>query len=181
MGQPRRTARVRPVALVALTAVLSGCGLIGDGASAAQPLDSVNVSSRAFKDGAPLPKEYACDGTGNPPLRWSGIPRTAKSIALVVDSTSADRAEVLWVVFDIDPRTTELVEGSVPQGARQGRTTNGKVGYQPPCRAEDSYRFSVYALSSELDLAEGAPLSETLTAIASRTVARGRLTATRIE
>lgn len=181
MGQPRRTARVRPVALVALTAVLSGCGLIGDGASAAQPLDSVNVSSRAFKDGAPLPKEYACHGADNPPLRWSGIPRTAKSIALVVDGTSADRAEVHWVVFNIDPRTTELVEGRVPPGARQGRTTSGKIGYEPPCRPQDNYRFSVYALRTRLDLPDGASLTETLPSIASNTVARGRITATRIE
>jgi Raf kinase inhibitor-like YbhB/YbcL family protein len=179
MGQPRKHGRVRPVAITAAAvAVLSGCS----GTLTNRQLDSVNVSSPRLREERPLPKQYACDGVGNPPLRWSNIPANTKSIALVVDdNNSQEGAAVQWVVFDIDPRTTELIESGVPQGARQGRVTSGKVGYQAPCRTDDSYRFSVYALDSKLGLPEGAPLSQTLESIANGTIARGRLTTRHIE
>ncbi len=179
MGQPRLAGRAR-LAVVSVTigvTAVSGCGTVGSD----RPLDSVTVSSSQFRDGAALPKEYACGGVGNPPLRWSNIPTTAKSIALVVDAGSSNGSAVHWVVFNIDFRTTVLVESGVPQGARQGRVTSGKAEYDPPCRDGDSYRFSVYALDSRLDLEEGANLTETLPAIANHTIARGRLTATGIE
>jgi Raf kinase inhibitor-like YbhB/YbcL family protein len=178
MGQPRKYGLVRPVAVLAAgVTALCGCGP----AAAERPLDSINVSSPRLRDGAPLPEKYACHGVGNPPLRWSNVPSTAKSIALVVDTNSPDDSGVQWVVFDIDPLTTELIESGVPQGARQGQATNGKVGYQAPCSSGDSYRFSVYALDTKLNLPEGAPLSQTLKSIARGTIARGRLTAKHIE
>ncbi|HEY9524242.1 MAG TPA: YbhB/YbcL family Raf kinase inhibitor-like protein [Thermopolyspora sp.] len=163
--------------IVAAVAALSGCGAT----VADRPLDSINVSSPRLRDGNPLPKKYACHGVGNPPLRWSNVPSTAKSLALVVDTNSPESSGVQWVVFNIDPLTTELIESGVPQGALQGRVTSGKVGYEGPCQTDDSYRFSVYALDSELDLPEGAPLSQTLKNIAHDTIARGRLTTKHIE
>lgn len=163
--------------VAAVAAVASGCGNVGGD----RPLDSVTVTSSQFRDGAPLPREYACQSGANPPLRWSNIPSTAKSIALVVDSSSPEGSAVHWVVFNIDYRTTVLIESGVPQGAVQGRGTGGKVGYDPPCRNGDNYRFSVYALDTRLDLQEGAHLTETLPAIANHTIARGRITATDIE
>lgn len=160
--------------------LVSGCGILGGGSL--RNLDVISVSSPRFRDGAPLPQDYSCKGgQGNPPLRWSGT-AGAKSVALVVDdSNPRTGAEVHWVVFNIDPDTTELAENDVPRGAKQGRTTSGKVGYTPPCEPEGSYRFTVYALDSHLDLKSGAPLSETLGKIADHTIARGRLTASRIE
>ncbi|GAA0430792.1 hypothetical protein Acor_05150 [Acrocarpospora corrugata] len=145
-------------------------------------LDVISVSSPQFRDGDPLPYGYSCNGlVGNPPLRWSGT-SGAKSVALVVDDNDSNNgAEVHWVVFNIDPDTTELGENTVPRGSRQGTTTSGKVGYVPPCRPADSYRFTVYALDAKLDLPAGAPLSETLERIAAHTIARGRLTATNIQ
>lgn len=178
MGQGRKAGRKGlAVMLVTVGVVASGCGTAG----ADRPLDSVTVTSSQFRDGAPLPREYACGSGNNPPLRWSNIPSTAKSIALVADTSSPKGSAVHWVVFNIDHRTTVLIENGVPQGARQGRGTGGKVGYDPPCRDGDSYRFSVYALDTRLDLKEGAGLTETLPAIANHTIARGRITATGIE
>ncbi len=68
-----------------------------------------------------------------------------------------------------------------PQGREAGPGDERKSGYTPPCEADGSYRFTVYALNSDLDLQQGAPLSETLENIADHTIARGRLTATTIE
>ncbi|WP_344318256.1 YbhB/YbcL family Raf kinase inhibitor-like protein [Acrocarpospora pleiomorpha] len=185
MGSPSKPARARaavlPMVAVAVWAGASGCGIVGGGTPA--NLDVISVSSPQFRDGDPLPHGYSCrGGIGNPPLRWSGT-SGAKSVALVVDDTndSGDGAEVHWIVYNIDPETTELGENTVPRGSRQGSTTSGKVGYVPPCRADDSYRFTVYALDAKLDLPVGAPLSKSLERIAAHTIARGRLTATNIQ
>lgn len=181
MGSPRKSAVARAaVTVTALTLAASGCGILGGGSP--RNLDVISVSSPQFRDGAPLPHDYSCKGgQGNPPLRWSGT-SGAKSVALVVDDNSSRSGpEVHWVVFDIDPATTELGVGDVPRDARQGRTTSGKVGYSPPCRTDGSYRFTVYALDAKLDLEQGAALAKTLEGIASHTIARGRLTADTIE
>lgn len=189
MGQPRPSRHARRAVAIA-TAVgalttASGCAVLGLTGSGNQVLDSISVSSPRLSEDAPLPANYSCKGkNGNPPLRWSGVPADrTESLAIVVDS-ALENPQVHWVLFNIDPRTTELGENlgdNLPEGARQGRTSNGKVGYSPPCRESDNYRFSVYALDGKLSQPEGAPLSETLAAIADRTIARGRLTVINIE
>ncbi|GLW07764.1 hypothetical protein Misp01_28940 [Microtetraspora sp. NBRC 13810] len=170
-----------------MIAVTSGCGFLGGWSSSAQVLDSISVSSPRLSEGAPLPAAYSCKGSqGNPPLRWSGVPSPGtKSVAIVVDDDNAiEGAQVHWVLFNIDPRTTEVGEDiaeSLPEGALQGRTTSGKVGYSPPCRPADNYRFTVYALKDKLARQDGAALYDTLRGIADLTIARGRLTAVHIE
>ncbi|MCG5213925.1 YbhB/YbcL family Raf kinase inhibitor-like protein [Streptosporangium sp. KLBMP 9127] len=175
------------MAACAFASVATGCGILGDGSATGQPLDSISVSSPRLSESAPLPAGYSCKGKlGSPPLRWSGVPSPqTKSMAVVVDADNARAgAEVHWVLFDIDPRTTELgenLDANLPKGARQGRTTSGKVGYSAPCRPDGNYRFTVYALSAKVNLKEGALLSDTLERIADRTIARGRLTSVHIE
>ncbi|MBB4702681.1 YbhB/YbcL family Raf kinase inhibitor-like protein [Sphaerisporangium siamense] len=191
MGQPRKSVRAgrlgrdwRAVVVAAAVAVTSGCGIVGSNSPTDGSLGELSVSSPRFRDEAPLPADYSCAGKeGNPPLRWSGVAqKLTKSIALVVDANNAQgAAEVHWVVFNIDPLTTELTQNSVPRGAVQGMTSSGKVGYSPPCRQDDIYRFSVYALDEKLDLKKGAALRETLEHIAQHTIARGRLSASHIE
>ncbi|MCC5580785.1 MULTISPECIES: YbhB/YbcL family Raf kinase inhibitor-like protein [Microtetraspora] len=181
MGSPNKSGRARRAAAIAAVALTAtGCGILGGGSP--RNLDVISVSSPRFRDGAPLPHGYSCNGgMGNPPLRWSGT-SGAKSVALVVDDNSPrSEAEVHWVVFNIDPNTTELGENGVPRGARQGQTTTGKVGYVPPCATEGNYRFTVYALDAKLDLQQGSALADTLQHIADHTIARGRLTAANIE
>jgi Raf kinase inhibitor-like YbhB/YbcL family protein len=192
MGQPESSTRARRAARsAAVAAVLAltvpACGLIGGGSPTGQPNNSIKVSSPSLREGAPLPVDYSCEKrVGNPPLRWSGVPLPqAESVAIVVDDNNARAgSEVHWVVYDIDPRTTELGEGigdNLPDGARQGRTTSGKVGYAAPCRSQGNYRFTVYALDAKVDLEEGASLPKTLKRIAERTIAWGRLTTVHIE
>ncbi|GGK72960.1 hypothetical protein Sme01_07470 [Sphaerisporangium melleum] len=171
-------------AAVAAMSVSAGCGIIGGGSPTDNALDELSVSSPRFRDQAPLPAEFTCTGqSGNPPLRWSGVPpKQTKSIALVVDANNAQgAAAVHWVLFNIDPHTTELGQDSVPKGASQAQTSTGKPGYAPPCAQDAVYRFSVYALNAELSLKNDADLRATLDQIAQHTVARGRLSAAHIE
>lgn len=188
MGQPNMsTRRPRLTSGVAIAAALvvasSGCGMASGMASTERSqLEPISVFSPRVRDGGPLPSDYSCKGSvGNPPLRWSRVPEGTKSVAIVADNNSRADGEVNWVVFDIDPRTNELPEGGVPVGAVEGSTTNGKVGYSPPCDVRENYRFTVYALDDKVDLHKGASLDKTLKSIADKTIAWGRLTAAHIE
>ncbi|MEU4835839.1 YbhB/YbcL family Raf kinase inhibitor-like protein [Streptosporangium sp. NPDC023615] len=167
----------------ALVVASSGCGLASGMASSERlQLEPIGVSSPRVRDGGPLPSDYSCKGSaGNPPLRWSRVPEGTRSVAIVVDNNSRTGGEVNWVVFDIDSRTNELPEGSVPVGAVEGSTTRGTVGYDPPCGTQENYRFTVYALKDWVRLRKGASLNETLKSIADKTIAWGRLTTAHLE
>jgi hypothetical protein len=168
--------------LVALTLValtLAGCGTAGYGAPVApRPMP---VSSAAFVSGILAPR-YTCHGEKlNPPLNWSGAPEGTKSLALIVDDSSAPiTPTIYWLVFDINPGATDIQEGALPTGARQALNSAGTAAYDAPCprgRAH-SYRFTVYALNTTLKLPNGAPLQAVWTAIAAATIGRGRIVVT---
>jgi Raf kinase inhibitor-like YbhB/YbcL family protein len=158
---------------------LAGCGTAGSGAAVAP--SPMSISSEAFIQGA-LAQQYTCYGAKvNPPLNWSGAPPGTKSLALVVDDSSAPITPyIYWLVFDIDPGTTDIQQGSLPTGARQAVNSHHTMSYDAPCPAGHghSYRFTVYALSRELQLPNGAPLQAVWTAIAAATIGRGRIVVT---
>ncbi|WP_052422292.1 YbhB/YbcL family Raf kinase inhibitor-like protein [Nonomuraea candida] len=172
---------------VAVTFSLSGCGSLGFiGRSQAADLAEINVSSPELREGKPLPREYSCKGDqSSPPLRWSSQPLSeAKSIAIVVDSHTPSDSAVHWVLYDIPATTTELgpdAAADPPAGSGQARVTSGKVGYEPPCQEQASYRFTVYTLKGKVDLPGTSELPTILKKIADQTIARGRLTAVNIE
>ncbi|MEV0821093.1 YbhB/YbcL family Raf kinase inhibitor-like protein [Nonomuraea rubra] len=181
----RRFAVSVTAAAVALS--LSGCSSLSFiGRSQAQDIAEMNVTSPELREGKPLPSEYSCGSDqGSPPLRWSSQPlQGAKSIAIVVDSHTPARSAVHWVLYDIPATTTELGPNAAadpPGGTGQARVTSGRVGYEPPCEKEASYRFTVYTLSGKVGLAAGSPLPAVLKKIAEQTIARGRLTAVNIQ
>lgn len=180
----RRAARRLAVAATAGCCVLlvSGCGLLGSGAQIA-PSSVMTISSGAFVEGV-LPATFTC-GVGKPatpPLSWTGAPPGTKSIALVVDDSSAPITPyVYWIVFNISPQTLDILEGQLPPGAEQARNSAGSIGYLPPCpgSARHTYRFTVYALSTPLHLPDGASLTSAWQAIAANAIpgGRGRTTA----
>ncbi|MEV0994842.1 YbhB/YbcL family Raf kinase inhibitor-like protein [Nonomuraea sp. NPDC050202] len=146
----------------------------------------MNVTSPELREGKPLPSEYSCESDqGSPPLRWSSQPLPgAKSIAIVVDSHTSAKSAVHWVLYDIPATTTELGPNAAadpPEGTGQARVTSGRVGYEPPCEKDASYRFTVYTLNGKVGLAAGSPLPAVLKKIAEQTIARGRLTAVYIQ
>jgi phosphatidylethanolamine-binding protein (PEBP) family uncharacterized protein len=86
---------------------------------------------------------------------------------------------VYWIVFDINPATSQIIEGQLPPGAREARNSTGAVGYDAPCPGPRShqYRFTVYALNKVLNLPSGTSLESAWSAIAGATIGRGRDTA----
>jgi hypothetical protein len=175
----------RPAARQALAAALgcgllalpAGCGLVGS-VNVFQP-DSITVTSPVLSHGA-IPLRYTCHGAGqSPPLHWSDPQPGTKSLALVVDDAAAPITPyIYWIVFNINPATTDIQAGQLPPGARQAVNSAGHAGYDPPCPQNQghSYRFTVYALHSVLSLPNGAGMKAAWTAIAQAAIARGRLT-----
>ena len=161
---------------LATTAALAGCGQAGEGAPIAPR--GMTVGSEAFSQNI-LPQRYTCHGAGiHPPLDWSGAPANTKSLALVVDDSSAPITPyIYWLVFDIQPGTTDIQEGALPTGAKQALNSAHTMSYDPPCPNGHShwYRFTVYALNRDLTLPNGAPLLQVWTAIANATIGRGRI------
>lgn len=143
---------------------------------------SIGVTSTAFAEGAPIPAVYSCRGRNvSPPLAWSGGPTEAAALALVVDDPDAPRGTYThWVVLDISPAVTSVGEGAVPAGAVQARNSAGEARYTGPCPPSGihHYRFSVYALSKPLGLADGISLGIAIRAISEHAIAKGTLTGT---
>jgi Raf kinase inhibitor-like YbhB/YbcL family protein len=160
---------------------LAGCGLFSSGVTATSP-SVMTVTSQVFPHNT-MPAQFVCGGAHmmSPPIAWGGAPAGTKSIAIVFDDASAPIAPyVYWVVFDIGPGTSTLLEGQLPPGARQARGTAGYDRYDAPCPGPGGhgYRFTVYALNTVLNLPKGTSLESAWQAIATATIGRGRLAVT---
>ncbi len=173
-GRPLRARAAGGAVLAVLT--LAGCGTAGYGAPVAPY--PMTVKSEAFISGT-LGPPYTCHGGKiNPPLNWSGAPPGTKSLALIVDDSSAPITPfIYWLVFDIPAGATDIQADSLPTDARQAMNSAGTATYDPPCPNghRHSYRFTVYALRTTLTLPNGAPLQSVWTAIAAATIGRGRI------
>ena len=125
----------------------------------------MQLTSSSFSHNQPIPDKYGCDGEDiNPPLEISEVPENAESLVLIMDDPDAPitGSFVHWTLWNIDPATDEIPENSVPEGAVQGTTNFGSVGYGGPCppSGEHRYFFRLFALDKKLDLAEGASREE---------------------
>src|SRR5262249_19726225 len=98
-----RAARPGSLTVVALAVLplavllLAGCGTAGYGAPVAP--SPMTVSGAAFVSGT-LAHRYTCQGKKiNPPLNWSAAPPGTKSLALIVDDSSAPITPfIYWLV-----------------------------------------------------------------------------------
>jgi Raf kinase inhibitor-like YbhB/YbcL family protein len=167
------------VAIVVALLTVAGCGT--GGAGSAVPPSPMSISSLAFTQGV-LSQRYTCFGAKmHPPLNWSAAPAGTKSLALIVDDSSAPiTPSIYWLVFDIGPGTTDIQEGSLPTGARQALNSAGTASYDAPCPQGHPhlYRFTIYALRTVLKQPSGASLESVWTAIAAATIGRGRIVVT---
>jgi len=134
---------------------------------AAEPAadQTMKITTSAFADGQPIPQKYTCSGENvSPALAWSGVPASAKSLALVTEDPDAPSGTFIhWVLYNLPPSLSELPE-KVPTGAAveglgsQGSTGFGKPGYGGPCPPAGKphrYYFKLYALDLAPQLASG--------------------------
>lgn len=117
----------------------------------------MRLTSEAFFDGGPIPREHGCDGENrSPPLTWTGAPGETKSFVLLVDDPDAPNGTFHhWACYDIPAYHTELVEGAGrPEGFedfRHGVNDFRELGYKGPCpphgHGRHRYRFRLLALN----------------------------------
>jgi Raf kinase inhibitor-like YbhB/YbcL family protein len=198
-GVTRAPGHAGAVALAALWALaLPGCGR-GEPTPVDDPSKlTVALTSPAFADGGMIPRAFTCDGNGtSPPLEWSGVPRSAKDLVLLVEDPDAPMGTFShWVVVNLPPGLRGL-KAALPAGgivpaasmvaaddadlksvARQGKNDFGELGYGGPCPPSGThhYVFRLYALDASIKLDTDSPTrSDVLRAIKGHISAEGRL------
>ena len=147
----------------------------------------IKLTSVAFKDGQSIPAPYTCDGVNiSPPLEWSGLPKTTKTVAIIVEDPDAPSGTwVHWVLYNLPADNIGLVENvpaseNLKAGGFQGKNDFGKIGYGGPCPPSGThhYFFKIYALDSELPLKAGATKAELMKAMEGHIVLEGQLMGT---
>ena len=156
--------------------------------TAAEHKEQMQLTSASFTDGAAIPAKYTCDDKNvSPPLKWNGMPETAKSLALIMDDPDAPVGTwTHWVAYDLPPNISELSEDvtkgqNIPGGGEQGLNDFKHLGYGGPCPPPGKahrYFFKLYALDAKLDLKPGASRKEVERAMEKHVVAQGQLMGT---
>ncbi|MDX6497848.1 MAG: hypothetical protein QOG23_1108 [Blastocatellia bacterium] len=147
----------------------------------------ITVTSIAFKEGQSIPAPYTCDGVNiSPPLEWTGVPKTATTVAIIVDDPDAAAGTwVHWVLYNLPADNIGVVENvpaseNLKAGGFQGKNDFGKFGYSGPCPPSGTHRyfFKIYALDSDLPLKAGATKADVIKAMEGHIVLQGQLIGT---
>ena len=147
----------------------------------------MKLTSSAFADGQPIRRQYTCDGINiSPPLEWTGIPKSAKGIAIIADDPDAPPGTwVHWVVYNLPADAMGLIENlpateDIKGGGLQGKNDFEKIGYGGPCPPSGTHRyfFKIYALDSELPLKAGATKADVENAMSGHVLAQAQLVGT---
>lgn len=126
-------------------------------------METLNVTSSAFKEGGWIPIRYSGRGENrSPDFELKRIPSDAKSIAITLDDASHPLFPNYnhWVIWNLP------VQAAIPEGIPKGKSVerfNGAVqgvaygrhrykGPKPPFHSTHTYVFTVYVLDSRLNL-----------------------------
>lgn len=142
----------------------------------------LTLTSQAFEHGKPIPARYTCDGEDiNPPLLFSQVPPTCKTLALIVDDPDAPAGTWShWLVWNIAPETSHIPEGAVPPGSVQGINDFRRPSYGGPCPPSGTHRyfFRLFALDRRLTLDARTTRQSLLSALEGHIVMQTELTGT---
>jgi Raf kinase inhibitor-like YbhB/YbcL family protein len=168
-----------PMYTMMLLPVLTMIAIYPALAKEVRSMSQMTMTSPVFVHTKAIPGKFSCDGDDlNPPLAIEGVPKEAKSLALVMDDPDAPAGVwVHWVLWNIDPTTTRIGEGSVPPGAEQGVNSWGRRDYGGPCPPSGTHRyfFRLFALKERLDLPASATRKDLDRAMQGKIVARCEL------
>ena len=154
-------AAVLGIVLICISVVAAKTSLLpGEKENIVMPLI---IMSPSFMHKGVIPARHTCDGLNiSPVLKWTGVPTSTKSLALIVDDPDAPNPDaprmtwVHWVAYNIPPDTKGLPETTaaegLPPGTLQGLNDWHHTGYQGPCPpiGKHRYFFKLYALDTLL-------------------------------
>jgi hypothetical protein len=153
---------------------------------------ALKLVSAAYANGHEIPAEFTRDGRNvSPPLAWSGVPATARSLVLVMDdadvptSDAPERTEVHWVVYNLPAASGGLPADAgtarLPNGARLALNSFGECGYRGPEARPGRHRYfaKLYALDVVLpELGPGTDASRIRQLMRGHVVAQAQLLGT---
>jgi Raf kinase inhibitor-like YbhB/YbcL family protein len=115
-----------------------------------------------------IDSRYTCDGPDVPPaLSWDAAPAGTQEIAVAMTDLDLP-GFVHWVMAGIDPMSTGLGEGEVPEFASVGVNGMGRTAYSGPCPPVGEthrYQVTVYLLAQRTELGDGAAGADLLAAV----------------
>jgi Raf kinase inhibitor-like YbhB/YbcL family protein len=175
-------AAVLVLAATGATAVAQQAGP-GGSAPAGQPrwtLVPMLIESKAFDDGGIVPLKYSFYGANTlPDFKISNLPATTQSIAVILHDLDVAPAfnsddNLHWLAWNI-PATvpvTQIEEGTLPEGAVNGRGRPYMGMGAPNGPRYHHYVFEFYALNAKIDLPATAGRPELLEAMKGKVVAK---------
>lgn len=167
---------------LALLIALPALGLGLTQAQSSLDSASLKLTSRAFSPGGKIPKKYTCDGSNtSPPLHIDNSPKSAKSVVLIVEDPDAPGGTwTHWVLWNINPKTTEISENSMPPDAIAGTNDFANTRYGGPCPPAGMHRyyFKVYAVDIIISLPSSSKKAAVEKAMAGHIVAKSSLIGT---
>ena len=139
----------------------------------------MELASTAFQNNGVIPGGHSYRG-GNisPPLRINGVPGGTAELALICDDPDASGAPwIHWVVWKIDPKTTQIPKSGLPAAAIVGNNSWGKAewGGPAPPSGTHHYVFKLYALKEPVTLKPGANAKALEAAIKGKILAEAKL------
>lgn len=139
----------------------------------------MKITSPAFSEGAIVPQKYTCQGEDiSPPLIISGVPLETKSLVIILDDPDAPNGTFThWILYNIDPKTTEIDENKIPESAILGKNDADNNRYVGPCppRGTHRYFFTIYALNDILALQGGEKTEEVYKAMQHHVIEQAQL------
>jgi Raf kinase inhibitor-like YbhB/YbcL family protein len=186
-----RLVNVLHAALIVSVAAAASASTSAKASADEQTPAAITVTSPTIKANETIPIDHTGEGKDvSPALAWSGAPAATKQFALVMDDPDVQfggGAFVHWVVYKI-PGTAKGLPADIPReaaiasvpGAVHGRSGFRQTFYRgpmPPPGKPHHYTFTVYALDTELQLAEGATRAELMKAMEGHIIGQGSLVA----
>jgi len=152
---------------------------------------TITVTSEAFADQGAIPTRFTADGFGvSPPLSWTGVPKHAAAVVLLVEDPDAPAINPLvhLIAWNLLPGDVSLPEGDITgpagEGSRHDLGTNSfqKDAWLPPDpptgHGIHHYLFQVYALDRTAPVPASPGRSALVQAIKGHVIAKGLLTGT---
>lgn len=173
------------LALFALAACSNHSNTISATDQPAQPtLTPLHLYSASFKEGDTLSPLYTCDSSNvSPELHWNNPFNNTASFAIIVDDPDAPIGTVVhWILYNIPANDTVIhastpCDSVLPNGAKQGAPTSGRLCYGGPCppKGTHHYHFKLYALDAPMRYPAGLTKKKLLDAMKGHILAETEL------